>query len=89
MNRVQETSHFNVLSVRERQVTLLAAEGLTSKVIARELNVAEGTIKHHLHSVYQKLGIKGRSALLGRAGKLPPATEVRTLPPMRDLRPET
>ncbi len=48
MNRVQDTSYFNVLSVRERQVTLLAAKGLASKVIARELNVAEGTITESL-----------------------------------------
>jgi ATP/maltotriose-dependent transcriptional regulator MalT len=72
MNRVQNTSHFNVLSVRERQVTLLAAKGLANKVIARELNIAEGTIKVHLHNVYQKLGIKGRFALAVRAGNLPP-----------------
>ena len=72
MNRVQETSHFNVLSVRERQVTILAAQGLANKVIARELNVAEGTVKLHLHRVYRKLGIKGRFALAGRVGDLPP-----------------
>jgi DNA-binding NarL/FixJ family response regulator len=71
MNRVQETSHSNVLSVRERQVAILAAQGLANKVIARELNVAEGTIKVHLHRVYQKLGIKSRYALAVRAGNLP------------------
>ena len=72
MNRVRDTSHFDVLSVRERQVTLLAAKGLANKVIARELNVAEGTIKSHLHKIYQKLGIKGRWALAVRTGNLPP-----------------
>jgi DNA-binding NarL/FixJ family response regulator len=36
MNQVQDTSYFNVLSVRERQVALLAAKGLASKVIARD-----------------------------------------------------
>jgi DNA-binding NarL/FixJ family response regulator len=59
MNRVQDISHFDVLSVRERQVTLLAAKGLANKVIARELNITEGTLKLHLHRVYQKLGITG------------------------------
>jgi DNA-binding CsgD family transcriptional regulator len=71
MNRVQDTSHFNVLSVRERQVALLAAKGLTNKLIARELSVAEGTVKIHLHNVYQKLGIRGRYALAGGTGNLP------------------
>ncbi len=50
----------DVLSMREREVMLLAAKGYTNKTIARELNVTEGTIKLHLHSVYQKLGIRSR-----------------------------
>jgi DNA-binding NarL/FixJ family response regulator len=82
MKRVQDTSYFDVLSVRERQVTLLAAKGLANKAIARELNITEGTIKLHLHKVYQKLGIKGRLALLVEASKLPPATESRILRPL-------
>ncbi len=81
MNRMQDTSHVNVLSVRERQVTILAAQGLANKVIARELNVAEGTIKSHLHKVYQKLGIKGRYALAVRAGNSAPQPRRVRLPP--------
>ena len=50
MNRVQDTSHFDVLSVRERQVMLLAAKGLANKLIARELHIAEGTVKQHYKS---------------------------------------
>jgi two-component system nitrate/nitrite response regulator NarL len=60
----------DVLSVREREVMLLAAKGLPNKVIARELNVAEGTVKLHLHRVYQKLGINGRFALAAQVGNL-------------------
>jgi DNA-binding NarL/FixJ family response regulator len=82
MNRVQNGSHFHVLSVREHQVALLAAKGLATKVIARELNVAEGTIKSHLHRVYQRLGIKGRYALAVRASNLPPQPTRRRLPPL-------
>ena len=70
--QVQDCVNFEVLSVREREVTLLAAKGLANKVIARELNVAEGTVKLHLHRVYQKLGIKGRFALARRVGDLLP-----------------
>ena len=79
MKRVQDTSYFDVLGVR---VTLLAAKGLANKAIARELNITEGTIKLHLHKVYQKLGIKGRLTLLVEASNLPPATEARILPPL-------
>ncbi len=45
------------------------AEGLGNKAIARELNVAEGTIKLHLHSIYRKLGIKSRFALAALLNK--------------------
>ena len=54
---------YDVLSRREREVMLLAARGLSNKEIARELNVREGTIKLHLHRIYQKLGVKNRFAL--------------------------
>jgi DNA-binding NarL/FixJ family response regulator len=33
-------------------------------VIARTLNVTEGTIKSHLHAIFQKLGVGSRFALL-------------------------
>ena len=84
MNQVQDTSHFNVLSARERQVMLLAAKGLSNKLIARELHIAEGTIKSHLHKVYQKLGIKGRYALAVGTGNLS-LPETRTLTPFVNL----
>jgi DNA-binding NarL/FixJ family response regulator len=53
----------DVLSIREREVMRLAGKGFANKTIALELNVTEGTIKLHLHNIYQKLGIKGRVAL--------------------------
>jgi DNA-binding CsgD family transcriptional regulator len=71
MNQVHDSVNFDVLSVREREVSLLAAKGHANKVIARELNVAEGTVKIHLHRVYRKLGINGRFALAVRVGNLP------------------
>ena len=62
---------YSGLSKREREVMHLAARGLANKTIAHELRVAEGTIKIHLHRIYQKLGIKSRFALAVLARKLP------------------
>jgi two-component system, NarL family, nitrate/nitrite response regulator NarL len=56
-----------VLTPREREIVMLAAEGLSNKHIARRLNVAEGTIKIHLHNVYQKLGVANRTAMTALA----------------------
>lgn len=51
------------LSPREREVVFLAIRGFANKSIARQLKVTEGTVKLHLHRVYQKLGIKSRFSL--------------------------
>ena len=51
------------LTERELSVARLAVEGLPNKVIARRLNISEGTIKLHLHHVYQKLNCTGRMGL--------------------------
>jgi DNA-binding NarL/FixJ family response regulator len=49
------------LTPREREIALLACTGLTNKQIAQELTVAEGTVKVHLHNVYDKLAIRNRT----------------------------
>ena len=51
------------LTTRERQIVLVLSEGLTNKEIARRLRLTEGTVKVHLHNIYQKLGISNRTAL--------------------------
>lgn len=55
--------HASRLTERELSVARLAVEGLSNKVIARRLNISEGTIKLHLHHVYQKLNCTGRMSL--------------------------
>ena len=52
------------LSTREREVMLLVADGLTNKEIARRLNLSEGTVRIHVHNIYQKTGIGTRAALI-------------------------
>jgi two-component system nitrate/nitrite response regulator NarL len=55
----------NSLTSREREIVLtLAAGGLSNKDVGRRLNLSEGTVKVHLHNIYQKLGVKTRTALV-------------------------
>ncbi|MCM3748852.1 response regulator transcription factor [Paenibacillus pasadenensis] len=49
------------LTDKELQVLQAAAEGLRSKEIAVQLSVSERTVKAHLTSVYNKLGVDSRS----------------------------
>ena len=55
---------FEVLSGRERAVASLAKRGLRNKEIADELGLTEGTVKVHLHKVFDKLNIRGRTELI-------------------------
>lgn len=54
----------NRLTSREIEVIKLASLGLRNKDIADRLNLGEGTIKVHMHNIYEKLGVDGRVALL-------------------------
>jgi RNA polymerase sigma factor (sigma-70 family) len=56
-----------VLTDRERQIMRVVSEGLSNKEIGRRLNIADGTIKQHLHHIYQKLQISNRTVLAGLA----------------------
>jgi DNA-binding CsgD family transcriptional regulator len=51
------------LTSRERQVAVLAAEGLASKVIAARLGLAVRTVDNHLQHAYDKLGVADRIGL--------------------------
>ena len=56
-----------VLTERERQIMHLVSEGLSNKEVGRRLNICDGTIKVHLHHIYQKLAISNRTALAALA----------------------
>ena len=49
------------LSAREQEVLALVAEGLPNKLIARRLEISEKTVKAHLTSVYQQIGVSDRT----------------------------
>ncbi len=51
------------LTSRELEITRLAAEGLRNRAIAERLLISEGTVKMHLHNIYEKLGVDGRLEL--------------------------
>ena len=55
------------LTDRERQIVQLVSEGLSNKEIGRRLDISDGTIKAHLHNIYDKLAINNRTALAALA----------------------
>ena len=70
----------NSLTSCEREVVMALAEGLSNKDVGRRLNLSEGAVTVHLHSIYCKLGVKNRTALtvlafeFARVRALPAAT---------------
>ena len=58
------------LTDRENEVLESVARGETSKQIAHHLGITERTVKAHLTSIYQKLGVDSRAAAVSEAMKL-------------------
>jgi DNA-binding NarL/FixJ family response regulator len=72
----RSTSAADLLTPREREVLSLVAEGMSNRAIALRLDITEGTVKAHLTSVYQRIGVLDRAEAArwarrnGLAGKL-------------------
>ena len=81
-------SGLTTLTERERQIMRLVSEGLSNKEIGRRLNIADGTIKVHLHNIFQKLEISNRTVLAALAiSQHDRATAAREKPPHSGLSP--
>lgn len=59
----------NSLTPREREVITLLSEGLRNKQIGERLFISETTVRHHLSSVFAKLGVSSRFELVMYAQK--------------------
>lgn len=54
-------AHPSMLTKREKDVLKLIAKGQSNKMIARNLDIAEGTVKVHVKRVLNKLGMRSRT----------------------------
>lgn len=53
----------SLLTARELEIVALVARGLRNKDVSEQLTISEQTVKNHLHSVYDKLGVSDRLEL--------------------------
>ena len=53
-----------VLTPREIEITRMAASGLRAKSIGDRMSISEGTVKTHLHHIYEKLKLSSRAQLV-------------------------
>jgi two-component system nitrate/nitrite response regulator NarL len=67
-----DTDPIHSLSPREREILALIAKGASNKEVARELNIAEATVKIHVQHILRKLNLSSRVQaavyLAGRSG---------------------
>ena len=57
------------LTPRQMDVYRAAARGLPNKLIARQLDIAESTVKAHLTAVYMALGVRNRTEAAYQASR--------------------
>ena len=50
------------LTPRENEIVALIDEGLSNKQIGQRLSIEVATVKNHVHSILDKLGVEGRAA---------------------------
>ncbi len=55
-----------VLSDRENEVLQLLADGLLYKEIADKLRIGHGTVRQHLHNIYEKLHVHNRTEAVNK-----------------------
>jgi DNA-binding NarL/FixJ family response regulator len=61
IERIGQEPTAGALSERETEIVVLAARGLSNRLIAEELHLSEATVKRHLANVYQRIGVNSRS----------------------------
>ena len=59
-----------ILTGRERQVLRLLREGLSNKEIGQNLNIAEATVKNHVHHLLEKLDVSSRNQAVARFARV-------------------
>jgi DNA-binding CsgD family transcriptional regulator len=78
------TDHDTQLSERELEVLALVARGLSNQEIARELVISINTVKVHVRSIFEKMGVQSRTEATLEAIRLKlvsvPGAEAASLP---------
>lgn len=57
---IKQSHDVNLLTPREHEIFNLLVQGLSNKLIAKELDIVESTVKVHIKSIFKKLNFKSR-----------------------------
>jgi DNA-binding NarL/FixJ family response regulator len=62
-----EMTHVGILSNRENEILQLLSKGLLYKEIASQVDIAVGTVRQHIHKIYEKLHVQNRTEAINKA----------------------
>jgi len=57
----------DLLTNREKEILQLLAKGLLYKEIAEQLHITTGTVRIHIHKIYEKLHVQNRTEAINKA----------------------
>ncbi len=63
----EPTDASSLLSRRENEVLQLLSQGLLYKEIGDKLKISTGTVRQHIHKIYEKLHVQNRTEALNKA----------------------
>ena len=63
----KKTPFLDILSTREKEILQLLAKGLLYKEIAEQLSITTGTVRIHIHKIYEKLHVQNRTEAINKA----------------------
>jgi DNA-binding NarL/FixJ family response regulator len=63
----EPTASSSLVSRRENEVLQLLSQGLLYKEIGDKLNISTGTVRQHIHKIYEKLHVQNRTEALNKA----------------------
>jgi len=66
-NTGKDTAFMDVLSPREKEILQLLAKGLLYKEISHQLQITTGTVRIHIHKIYEKLHVQNRTEAINKA----------------------
>lgn len=66
-DKAREATPVDVLSNRENEILQLLSKGLLYKEIADQLQISTGTVRQHIHKIYEKLHVQNRTEAINKA----------------------
>jgi RNA polymerase sigma factor (sigma-70 family) len=67
MQKPKSNKELELLTPRESEILQLLAKGFRYKEIADQLNIDKGTVRCHIHNIYEKLQVQSRTDALNKA----------------------